>query len=92
MKIGICLCDVMINSYSYNKIKEMHQFFKIYFRNRTLHISDGFSVHHHESRIYHDARSSECQIRQCQTNKRNVFTNVVVLSENSDLLVQGKNK
>jgi len=33
----------------------MHEFLKIYFRNRTLHISDSFAVHYQESRTVHTA-------------------------------------
>jgi hypothetical protein len=35
--------------YSYNKTNEVHLISQIYFWNRTLHVSDRFSVHHQES-------------------------------------------
>ena len=42
-----------ILSDSYNKTNDVHQYLKIYFRIRTLHVSDGFSVHRHESSTVH---------------------------------------
>jgi hypothetical protein len=40
--------------YSCNKTIEMHQFL-IYFWNRTLHVSDKFSVHYQKSRTVYTA-------------------------------------
>jgi len=42
-------------SHSYNKTNEMHLISQIYFRNRTLHVSDSFSAHHKESSTVHTA-------------------------------------
>jgi len=39
--------------YSYNKIKGMHYF--LIFLNKTLHVSDSFSVHHQEFSTVHTA-------------------------------------
>jgi hypothetical protein len=52
----------------------MQEFLKFNFWNKTLNVSDSSSVHHQEFiiRIYHDARSPERQIRQCQTGKGNI--------------------
>jgi hypothetical protein len=41
--------------YSYNKTKEVHKFLKFIFWNRTLHVSDSFSVHQQESSTVHTA-------------------------------------
>jgi len=40
----------------YSKTNEMHQFLKfILFYNSTLHVSDGLSFHHQESKTVHTA-------------------------------------
>jgi hypothetical protein len=45
----------------YSKTNQMHQFLKfILFCSRTLHVSDGLSVHHQESKTVHTA-SGICQ-------------------------------
>ena len=55
--IGPC---IMI--YFYSKTNEMHLFLKyILFCSSTLHVSDGLSVHHQESKTVHTT-SSVCQI------------------------------
>ena len=42
----------------YSKTNEMHQFLKfILFCSSTLHVSDGLSVHHQESKTVHTASS-----------------------------------
>jgi len=42
--------------YFYSKTNEMHQFLKfILFCSSTLHVSDGLSVHHQESKTVHTA-------------------------------------
>ena len=41
--------------HSYNKTKKNALIFQIYFRNRTLHVSDSFSVHHQDSSTVHTA-------------------------------------
>ena len=47
--------------FSYSKTKEMHQFLKfILFCSSTLHILDGLSVHHQESKTVHTA-SGVCE-------------------------------
>ena len=47
--------------YFYSKTKEMHQFLKfILFCGSNLHVSDGLSVHHQESKTVHTA-SGICQ-------------------------------
>jgi len=51
----------MLPQYFYTKTKEMHQFLKfIIFCSSTLHVSDGLSVHHQESKTVHTA-SGVCQ-------------------------------
>jgi hypothetical protein len=43
-------------SFFYSKTNEMHQFLKfILFCSCTLHVSDGFSVHHQKSKTVHTA-------------------------------------
>ena len=45
-----------IVTYFYIRTNEMHQFFKfILFCSSTLHVSDGLSVHHQESKTVHTA-------------------------------------
>ena len=44
-----------INEYSYNKTNWIYKFLNFYFWNRTLHVSDSFSVHRQESRTVHTA-------------------------------------
>jgi hypothetical protein len=45
----------------YSKTNEMHQFLKfLLFCSSTLHVSDGLSVHHQESKTVHTA-SGLCQ-------------------------------
>jgi len=41
--------------YSYNECQRDALIFQIYFRNRTLHVSDSYSVHHQESSTVHTA-------------------------------------
>ena len=56
MFIGPCIVI-----YFYSKTNEMHQFLKfILFCSSTLHVSDGLSVHHQESKTVHTA-SGVCQ-------------------------------
>ena len=51
--IGACIVI-----YCYSKTNEMHQFLKfILFCSSTLHVSDGLSVHHQESKTVHTASS-----------------------------------
>jgi hypothetical protein len=46
--------------YFYSKTNEMHQFFNfILFCSSTLHVSDGFSVHHQDSKAVHTASGIE---------------------------------
>ena len=40
--------------YTYNKTKEMHYFSNLFW-NRTLHVSDRFTVHHQESSTVYTA-------------------------------------
>ena len=42
--------------YSYDKNQLAALIFQIYFWNRTLHVSDRFSVHHQESSTVYTAR------------------------------------
>jgi len=49
----------------YSKTKEMHKFPKfILFCSSTLHVSDGLSVHHQESKTVHTA-SGICTVLDC---------------------------
>jgi hypothetical protein len=48
--LGVQLCKV-----SYNKTKRDAPISQIYFWNRTLHVSESFSVHQQESRTLHTA-------------------------------------
>ena len=51
----------MLISFFYSKTNEVRQFLKfILFCSSTLHVSDGLSVHHQESKILHTA-SGICQ-------------------------------
>ena len=57
--------------FSYNKTNELQQFLKFIFWNRTLHVSDRFSVHHQESSTVHTAISvrhtgyADCLLAGC---------------------------
>jgi hypothetical protein len=52
--------------YFYSKTDEMDQFFKfIIFYSSTLHVSDGLSAHHQESKTVHTASG----IRQTDSNE-----------------------
>jgi len=56
------LCIVI---YFYIKTNEMHQFLKfILFCSSTLHVSDGLSVHHQESKTVHTASGIHGYVRQ----------------------------
>jgi len=61
--------------YFYSKSDKMHQFFKfILFCSSTLHVSDGLSVHHQESKTVHTALgicqtdSADCLLARSQQN------------------------
>jgi hypothetical protein len=65
--VCVCVCErarvfvltfmgTCIMIYFYSKTNEMHQFSKcILFCSSILHVSDGLSVHHHESKTVHTA-------------------------------------
>ena len=63
--VGVTLCAQLYLSLphsprtkllnSYNKTNQMHLISRIYFWNRTLHVSDSFSVCHRESSTVHTA-------------------------------------
>ena len=52
---GLSLLSKILAVRSYNKSQRNAQISEIYFWNRTLHISDSFSVHHQESSTVHTA-------------------------------------
>jgi hypothetical protein len=55
--------------YFYSKTNEMHQFLKfILLCSSTLHVSDGLSVHHQESKTVHTA-SCICQTVSADGNE-----------------------
>jgi hypothetical protein len=70
----------------YSKTNQMHQFFKfILFCSSTLHVSDGLSVHHQESKTVHTASgmcqtdSADCLLAGTRWNCSNLFYFVVAL-------------
>ena len=70
--IGLCIL-----MYFYSKTNKMHQFYKfILFWNNTLHVSDGLSAHHQESKTVHTASgicqtdSADCLLAVTRWNSR----------------------
>ena len=63
--------------YSYNKTNEIIS--QIYFRNRTLHVSDSLSVHHQESSTVHTAIGichtgyGDCLLASSQHNLYDIY-------------------
>ena len=58
MSINIIMAEtsVKLNQYFYSKTKQMHNISNLfYFWNNTLHVLDGLSVHHQESKTVHTA-------------------------------------
>jgi len=66
------------NSYSYNKTNETALISQIYFWNRTLHVSDSFSVHHQESSTVHTAIGI-CHTGYTEFYSKNKFEKLVHL-------------
>jgi len=60
----------------------MHQFLKIYFWNKTPHVSDGSSVHHHEFSTVHTAIRPDPD-RKLSANLYDVYHCCVYSKKNS---------
>jgi hypothetical protein len=62
--------------YSYNKSQRDALISQIYIWNRTLHVSDSFSVHHPESSTVHTAIHTgyaDCLLASCQHNLYDIY-------------------
>jgi hypothetical protein len=73
--------------YSYSKTNEIHQFLKfILFCSSTLHVSDGLSVHHQESKTLHTASgicqtdSADCLLASSQQDLSDIYLMLYVKS------------
>jgi len=67
--VGTCSCFLIIN-------QPDAPISPIYFRNRTLHVSDNSSVHHQESGTVHTAIHTgyaDCLLTSCQHNLYDIY-------------------
>ena len=75
--------------YFYSKTKEMHQFLTfILFCSSTLHVSDGLSVHHQESKTVHTASgiyrtgSTDCLLAGTRWNSSSITFSLASSQQN----------